>query len=45
VLVPRKNNMKEIHDLSSEERYVLMDEITKASLAVKVQSPAVRASL
>mmetsp|Transcript_45955 Transcript_45955/g.76623 ORF Transcript_45955/g.76623 Transcript_45955/m.76623 type:complete len:180 (-) Transcript_45955:1726-2265(-) len=35
VLVPRKNNMKEIHDLSSEERYVLMDEMTKASLAVK----------
>eukprot|EP00240_Pyramimonas_obovata_P007501 CAMPEP_0118950286 /NCGR_PEP_ID=MMETSP1169-20130426/51108_1 /TAXON_ID=36882 /ORGANISM="Pyramimonas obovata, Strain CCMP722" /LENGTH=148 /DNA_ID=CAMNT_0006897091 /DNA_START=1 /DNA_END=447 /DNA_ORIENTATION=+ len=35
VLVPRKNNLSEVHDLSKEDRYVLMDEATKAASAVK----------
>mmetsp|Transcript_110 Transcript_110/g.205 ORF Transcript_110/g.205 Transcript_110/m.205 type:complete len:145 (-) Transcript_110:460-894(-) len=35
VLVPMKNNKKEIHELSKEERMTLMEEMNKAALAVQ----------
>jgi len=40
VLVPMRNGMSEIHDLAAEDQAVLMGEMTKAALAVKVRLDA-----